>query len=247
MNSARMIGHKGHEGSATKNTTDTKLYPGISFVTFVTFVAEFFVVFVARTDKKKPGTVEPSRARPSNRGEREEKLRGARGSATRRGGCGERLDGLDRLGARGCPCHAPGLHHEALLERSIDLGFDLERLLTHHFRYLGNDQCLGAVEHPLLAKRQTLRLAEERQALEHVGHVVNGSGPHLVRIVLESALPVLVIVYFAVAQQTEQALDLFVADGPAQPDAIDIADRDQDRRVVRYNAQVEEPARGSQN
>jgi hypothetical protein len=66
MKSARMLGHQGHEGSATKNTKDTKLYPGISFVTFVTFVVNLVWRVAERT--KKPGTVEPARAKPSNRG-----------------------------------------------------------------------------------------------------------------------------------------------------------------------------------
>src|SRR5262245_61396649 len=51
---------------------------------------------------------------------------------------------------------------KATLERRVHLDLDLWRLLAKHFRDLGHDQKLRAVEHPLLAERQALRLAQER-------------------------------------------------------------------------------------
>ena len=158
-----------------------------------------------------------------------------------------RLHRLGDLGARGGARHVARLDHEALLERAIDLGLDLERLLAHHLGHLRDDQRLGAIEHPLLAERQALRLAEERQALEHVGHVVDRAGPHLVGVVLEATLPVLMVVDLAVAQQREQALDFFVADRLAQADAVDVGDGHEHRGVVRDDAEVKEPAGRTKN
>src|SRR5205085_6813130 len=84
-------------------------------------------------------------------------------SATR-GGSGSRDDGGLRLGhlaACGGAGDVARLDHEAFLERRIDARFDIERLLSHDFRDFGDDQRLGAIEHPLLAEREALRLAEE--------------------------------------------------------------------------------------
>ena len=179
-----------------------------------------------------------------------------RGTTTRGRPCGGQRDerrhrgGLHRLGDLGLGLRAVDVAHlrgEALLERPIDLLLDLERLLPHHFRHLGDDERLGAVEHPLLAERQALRLAEEREALEDVGHVVDRAGPHLVGVVLEAALPVLVVVDLAVAEQREESIDFRVLDGLAQADAVNVGDRHQHCRVVRDDPQVEEPAGRSQN
>ena len=108
-------------------------------------------------------------------------------------------------------------------------------------------RALRPIEHSLLAERQALGLAQERQALEHVGHVVDRAGPHLVGIVLEAAFPVLMVVDLAVAQEREQPLDFLVADGFAQTDVVHVCHRNQNRRVVRNNPEVKETARGAQN
>jgi hypothetical protein len=55
------------------------------------------------------------------------------------------------------------------------------------------------------------------------------------------------VVDLAVAQQREEALDLFVRDCLAKADAIDVGDGHQHRRVVRHDAQVKEAAGGAKN
>ena len=135
-----------------------------------------------------------------------------RGPARRDGHRRSRLGRLRDLGGRAVVrARIARLDHEALLERCVDALFDVVRLLAHHFGDFGDDQRLGAIEHALLAEREALRLAQERQALEHIGHVVDGAGAHLVGVVLETAFPVLVIVDLAVAEEAEQPLDFFVA------------------------------------
>ena len=55
--------------------------------------------------------------------------------------------------------------------------------------------------HALLAEREILRTRQERQALEHFDHVVDRARAHPIRIVLEAALPVLMVVDLAVAEE----------------------------------------------
>ena len=139
------------------------------------------------------------------------------------------------------------LDHEALLEREIDLLLDLERLFAHDLGHLRDDERLGAIQHALLAERQALGLAQERQALEHVRHVVDGAGPHLVGVVLEASFPVLMVVDPAVAEQREEPLNFLVGDGLAKADAVDVCHRNEHRRVVGDDAQVEKSAGGTQD
>src|SRR5688500_2440288 len=73
-----------------------------------------------------------------------------------------------------------GLGHEALFELHVDALFDGRRRGLHHLGDLRDDQRLRAIEHALLAEREALALGEERQALEHIGHVVDRAGAHLV-------------------------------------------------------------------
>src|SRR3954463_329127 len=191
----------------------------------------------------------PGRASPGGEEGREERdLRGADG-ATRGDGSGNDR-GLHRLhnlrpcrGAR----HVARLDHEALLERRVDARLNVVRLLTHHFRNLGDDQRLGTVEHALLAERETLGFAEEREALEDIGHVVDGAGAHLVRVVLETAFPILMIVDLAVAQEVEQPLDLFVRNGLAKADVVDVGDGNEHGRVVCHDPQVKKSAGSTKN
>ena len=55
------------------------------------------------------------------------------------------------------------------------------------------------------------------------------------------------IVDLAVAQQAEQPLDFFVADGAAQADAVDVGQRYEHGRVVGDDAEVIETAGGTEN
>ena len=139
------------------------------------------------------------------------------------------------------------LHHEAALERLLDAILDFDHRQPHHLGDLRDDQRLGAIEHALLAERKALRLGEKRQALEHIGHVVDGAGAHLVGIVLEAALPVLVIVDLAVAEQMKQPLHFFVGDGAPQSDVVDIHHWNEDRRLVREDAEMKKSARRPEN
>src|SRR5262249_23807436 len=116
--------------------------------------------------------------------------------------------------------------------------------------HLGNfrdDEELRAIEHPLLAKREALRLGEERQTLEDVSDVVDRPAAHLVRVVLEASLPVLMVVDLSVTEQSEESLDFFVGDGAAKADAIDVRNRDEDDRLVSDDAKVIETAGCAEN
>src|SRR5262249_11162815 len=53
-------------------------------------------------------------------------------------------------------------------------------------------------------------------------------------VVLEPALPVLVALDLAVAQQLEQLLYFDVGNGPPQPDAVDVVDRDEHGRLISH-------------
>src|SRR5205085_3378658 len=106
---------------------------------------------------------------------------------------------------------------------------------------------LGASEHALLAEREVLRLGEERQAFQHFDDVVDGAGAHPVRIVLEAAFPVLVIVDLAVAEQPEEPFNLFVADGAPEADAVNVVHRDEHGGFVGYHPQMIETAGSSEN
>src|SRR5262249_37711168 len=79
------------------------------------------------------------------------------------------LDRLGDLGPRRGARHVPRLDDKAPFERLINALFDGKRFFANDLGNLGDDQRLGAIQHPLLAEREALRLAEECQALEHVG------------------------------------------------------------------------------
>jgi len=51
-----------------------------------------------------------------------------------------------------------------------------------------------------------LRLAQQREALQHVGHVVDRTRPHLLGVVLEAPFPVLLAVDLPVAEQLEEPI-----------------------------------------
>src|SRR2546421_13079083 len=131
--------------------------------------------------KKYPG----GRSRPGGEegGTTGDELLGLRraGGRTPRGG--NHLHGLDRLGdlrTRRGARHVARLDDEALLERLVDPLFDGNGFLADNLGDFGDDQRPGAIEHPLLAERQALRLDQEGEALEHVGHVVDRARAHLV-------------------------------------------------------------------
>ena len=90
-------------------------------------------------------------------------------------------------------------------------------------------------------------MAEQREALQHVGHVVDRTAAHLLGVVLEAALPILLAVDLAVAEDPEEAIDLGVADGPAQAHAVGIPDRHEHRRLVGSDAEGIEPAGGAED
>src|ERR1051325_4422234 len=162
---------------------------------------------------------------------RETKLRRARSRAARRRGNRNSLDRLRNLRAGRRARHVLGLDDEALLERLVAALLARPRLFANALGNLGNDQRLGAIQHALLAEREALGLAQERQALQHVGHFVDRAGAHLVGVVLEAPFPVLMIVDLAVAQEREEVIYLFVREGLAQADAVNVGDGHQHRRV----------------
>ena len=139
------------------------------------------------------------------------------------------------------------LGDERAVERAIDARLDGDLAFLEHFGNLRDHEEPGAVEHPLLAERQVLRLAQERQALEHVGHVVDRPATHLLRVVLESSFPVLLAVDLAVAEDSEQAIDFGVTNRAAQSDAVGVADGHEHHRLVRGNAEGVESARRAEN
>jgi hypothetical protein len=51
-------------------------------------------------------------------------------------------------------------------------------------------------------------LARNVRLFQHVGHVVDRAAAHLVGVVLEAALPVLMVVDLAVAEESEQSARL---------------------------------------
>jgi hypothetical protein len=56
-----------------------------------------------------------------------------------------------------------------------------------------------------------------------------------------------VIVDFPVAEQAEEPLNFFVADGATKADAVNITDGHEDGRVVRNDPEVIKPAGGSED
>jgi hypothetical protein len=164
-----------------------------------------------------------------------------RGAASRDPGRNRR--GLDGLGAR----HRAILHREAALERPFHLLFNLPRDFVGHFRDLGNDEKFRAIEHALFAEGEVLRTRQERQALEHLDDVVDGARAHPIGVVLEAALPVLMVVDLAVAEEGEQSLDFFVVDGASEADAVDVVDRHENRRLVCDHPEMIEPAGGAED
>ncbi len=55
------------------------------------------------------------------------------------------------------------------------------------------------------------------------------------------------IVDLAVAEQAEEALDLFVGDRLSQADVVDVGDGHQHRRVIGDDAQMKKSAGGTEN
>src|SRR5688572_31422798 len=95
----------------------------------------------------------PGRGGPGGEERRGTRLRGSStpGSGDSRSHHDRRLDRrLDDFGARGGPGDVAGLHHEALLEGSIDSRLDVEGFFAHDFGNLRNDERLGPIEHPFL-------------------------------------------------------------------------------------------------
>ena len=129
----------------------------------------------------------------------------------------------------------------------IHASFDFRGRFAHDLGHFRDDEELGAIEHALFAERQTLRLGEERQALEDVSDVVDRPAAHLVRVVLEASLPVLVVVDLAVAEQREESLDFFVGDGAPETHAVDVRNRNEYDRLVGDDAKVIEPAGCAEN
>ena len=178
-------------------------------------------------------------------------LRRARGGAPRSDGHRRRHSSLHRLGRLGLgrrgSRQGPNLGREALLQRLVDALLDLQRLGAHYLGDLGHNQRLGAIQHALLAEREALRPAQERQAFQHVRHVVDGARPHLVGVVLEASFPVLMVVDFPVSEEREEPIDLVVVDSPAQANVVDVGYGHQHSRVVRHDAQVEKSTSGAKD
>ncbi len=139
------------------------------------------------------------------------------------------------------------LGDERAVERAIDARLDGHLAFLEHFGNLRHHQEPGAIEHPLLAEGQVLRLAQQREALEHVGHVVDRPAAHLLGVVLESSFPVLLAVDLPVTENPEQAIDFGVANRAAQADAVGVPDRHEHHRLVRRNAERVEPARSAED
>jgi hypothetical protein len=72
----------------------------------------------------------------------------------------------------------------------IDAGFDVALWLATNGGQFRDYQVPGPFEHPLLAERQRLNLAEVTKMLEHVGNFKNVAGAHLFGKFLEAILPI---------------------------------------------------------
>src|SRR6266436_8843280 len=77
-----------------------------------------------------------------------------------------------------------------LEQRLIDAGFDVAFRLMANGRQFRDDQIPRPLEHPLLAKRQRLHLAEVAEVLEYVGNFKNVAGAHFFGKLLEAILPI---------------------------------------------------------
>src|SRR5436190_689209 len=75
-------------------------------------------------------------------------------------------------------------------QRPIDLL--LHHLLAQatHRCHLADNELLGTIEHALLAKRQTLLVAEIDEVFENLRHLKNGTGAHLLTMVFVATFPV---------------------------------------------------------
>src|SRR6185295_5866395 len=112
------------------------------------------------------------------------------------------------------------------------------RGLALHFRDLTHDQELGTVEHPLFAEGQALLAAEGSESLQDQRDLVDAPGPHLVRILLEPALPVGVLLDLTVAQHGEDLLDVTHADDVTKADPVGVLLGHPDSRIVRQDPEL---------
>src|SRR5215467_863724 len=191
---------------------------------------------------KTPATAVRCDGRSIEAGDSGRSLRRSSG-ASRRGRRGGARRHLGDLGTGG---RARAVR-KAAFERGIHPSLDVDRGQTHDLGGLRDDQELRAIEHPLLAEREALRLRQEREVLEDVRNVVDRAAAHLVGVVLEASLPVLMVVDLPITQEAEEALDFFVGNRPTQADAIDVAQRDEHDRFIRDDAQMIETASRAEN
>ncbi len=75
---------------------------------------------------------------------------------------------------------------QCLFDARLDVAF---RLAADGSEF-GNHQVAGPLEHPLLAKRKRLDMAEIVKMLEHLSHLKDIAGAHLVGKVFETIFPV---------------------------------------------------------
>src|ERR1700687_1357596 len=89
------------------------------------------------------------------------------------------------------PTIGPALVTSAsLCQRLIDARLDVAFRLAADGSEFGNHQVAGPLEHPLFAKRKRFDMAEIVKMLEHLGHLKNIAGAHLVGKVFETIFPV---------------------------------------------------------
>src|SRR5262245_43957475 len=121
---------------------------------------------------------------------------------------------------------------ERLLECLVDPFLDRRARLVLGFGDLAHEQELRALQHALLAERERLAPRQVREPLQHHGHLEEAARAHLVRVLLEAALPVRDLVDLAVAEQREDLAHLGGTNHGTQPHAVGVLLRDPDAGVV---------------
>src|SRR5436305_2811394 len=108
----------------------------------------------------------------------------------------------------------------------------VERLLYQRLRLtfydaldvgdLADDEVLGPLVHLLLAEGEALALRDEPQVLEHLRHVGETAGLHLVEVLLVPPLPILVRVDIAVLEDVQKSPDVACVAQRTQADQLEV-------------------------
>src|SRR5262249_5658504 len=123
-------------------------------------------------------------------------------------------------------------------EGAVDALLDVRHRFSFHLGDLADEEELGTVEHPLLAEGEGLLARKVGEALQHHGNLVEAARAHLVGVLLETALPVGVLVDPPVRQEVEDLPYVRVRDHMPESDAVGVLLRHPDPRVVREDPEL---------